>query len=280
MGEHRKGDVMPSFRLLACLVGIATALVAGDPPAKQSAPPTRALNEAFHGKIVKISGRKVTLFYDFSDPAQLEDFEVARPPRLLDACPNDVRIEDGKLVLGGSSSIRHKIESVTCLNATFKVTPDKLQNVGAVITEPILSDFYVVYNLFDRRFNKSGNMHIAACGLREDEGAEDPANDMVNFRDIFNGRVKDQEPGREYDVEVQKKRWEEFFRVDKTKGKGSSKGKTADLHAYKFGFFVHGCEAKFDDLTLTVELSDEYLEFERLRPEIAKIAPTTGTAKR
>jgi hypothetical protein len=103
---------------------------------------------------------------------------------------------------------------------------------------------------------------------------------MVTYPDICHGREKHQEPGREYDDEAQQNRWEEFFRVDKTKGKGSSKGKTADLHAYKFGFFVHGCEAKFDDLTLTVELSDEYLEFERLRPEIAKIAPTTGTAKR
>ena len=43
--------------------------------------------------------------------------------------------------------------------------------------------------------------------------------------------------GEDVEVEVWKDRWKEFFRVGRVKGKGSSKGKTADMRNYKFGFF-------------------------------------------
>ena len=231
--------------------------------------PKRALNRAFKGRILKLKKRKVTLFYDFEDPAQIEDFESARPPRFLDASQNKVKIQGGRLVLEGSTSIRHKMESTGRIWAKFTVRLDKKRNVGAVITEPMLSDFYVVYNLFDYRFNMSGNMHIGACGLREDEGAEDLSTDLVNFRDIFNGNLKKKvKIKQDVEVEVWKERWTEFFRVNDVKGKGSSKGKTRDMRSYKFGLFVHESRASFDNLTLTCELSDEYLDFANLRAEI------------
>ena len=70
----------------------------------------RALNKAFHGRVVKIKKKRVTLYYDFEDREQLRDFEEARPPRLLDASQNRVRIQGGRLVLEGSTSIRHRME--------------------------------------------------------------------------------------------------------------------------------------------------------------------------
>ena len=73
---------------------------------------------------------------------------------------------------------------------------------------------------------------------------------------------------QDVEVEVWKERWTEFFRVNDVKGKGSSKGKTKDMRSYKFGLFVHESRASFDNLTLTCELSDEYLDFENLRAEI------------
>ena len=256
--------------LLTLLVVVVLQVDARGQGAKSDGPMAkRALNVAFKGRIVRIEKRKVTIRYDFEDPAQLEDFEPARPPRLLDGGQNQVKIEGGRLVLEGSTSIRQKMEGTGRIHARFIVKLTRKYNVGAVITEPVLSDFYVVYNLFDFRFNRKGNMHIAACGLHEDEGAQDLRSGLVNFRDIFNGNLrKEVKLGRDIEVEVRKERWTEFFRVGRVKGKGSSKGKTKDMRFYKFGLFVHGSRATFDDLTLTVELTEEYLDNENLRAEL------------
>jgi hypothetical protein len=240
----------------------------GAPPAGGQAKPRMPLNTAFKGRILSLKKRRVTLYYDFSDPSQLEDFEEARPPRFLDASRNRARVEGGRLVLEGSTSVRHKMESTGRIEATFTVRVRERRNVGAVITEPVLSDFYIVYSLFDYRFNMNGAMHIAACGLREDEGAEDPSSDLVNFRDIFGGRQLRVDPDRDIRVEVRKDGWTEFFRVDDVKARGSSKGKTKQMRPLQLGLFVHGALATFDDLTLSCELSEEYLDLENLRAEI------------
>lgn len=263
---------MHGIRALLCVLAIALLPVAADEetgaPTPKDPKAKAALNKAFRGRIVHIKKHRVTICYDFEDPAQLEDFEEARPPRLLDASRNQARIEGGRLILEGSTSIRHRMESAGRIEAKFTVRVSEKRNVGAVITEPVLSDFYVVYNLFDYRFNMSGNMHIGACGLHEDEGAEDPSSGLVNFRDIFSGSLRKAEADRDIRVEVCKDGWTEFFRADDVKGKGSSKGKTKEMRSLKLGLFVHGSRATFDDLTLTCELSDEYLEIENLRAEI------------
>ncbi|MFI5403168.1 MAG: hypothetical protein ACHQ1G_09540, partial [Planctomycetota bacterium] len=55
------------------------------------------------GEIVAVKGRLITLRYDFEDPAQLEDFEAAEPPRLERAAAGAVRVEKGQLVLEGAA---------------------------------------------------------------------------------------------------------------------------------------------------------------------------------
>jgi len=253
-------------RSLVALLLIATGVAAqGKTVAKASVP----LNRIFHGQVVALRGRTVTLYYDFEDEAQLKDFEEARSMRYLDACPNQARMEGGRLVLEGSTSVRHKLESRDVIHARFVVCPDKLHNIGAVVTEPVLGDFYVVYNLFEHRFTESGCMHIGAVGLREDEGAEDVRSGLVNYRDVFARDIrKTAKPGEDLVVEVSKERWDERFQAGRTKGKGSSKGKTKDMRDLKIGLFVHHSRAAFDDLTVTCTLSDEYLALEDLSVDL------------
>ena len=69
----------------------------------------REAAEVFRGRILKIKKKQVTIFYDFEDEAQLEDFEDARPPRLLDASQSRFSIQGGRLVLEGSSALRHRM---------------------------------------------------------------------------------------------------------------------------------------------------------------------------
>jgi len=268
---------MPAYRFLPLVLAL-TALAGaarGEDESKTSAdssqPPRvkKALNRVFHGRVVKIKKKTVTLYYDFEDPVQLQDFEEARPPRLLDAGRNEVSIEGGRLVLAGSSAIRHKMEGTGKLDAHFFVKVARQANVGTVFTEPVLSDFFVVMNLFDERFYGNGMLHLAACGLSEDEGA-DTSHELVNWRDIFGSNLKKKvKVGQEAEVEVYKDGWEEFVRVEDVEGKGSSKGKCKRMDVYQFGFWVHNSRATFDDLTLTITLTDEFLDLNDLKAEVA-----------
>jgi hypothetical protein len=276
---------MAGFRTLLALLLWCGLAGAGDggtvvEPPKEPPKAKLALNKVFHGKILKIKKNQVTIYYDFEDPDQLKDFEDARPPRLLDASQNKVSIEGGRLVLEGSSAIRHKMEGKGKLRAHFYVRVGKQSNVGTVFTEPVLSDFYIVLNLFDDRFYGNGGLILAACGLHEDEGANDLSTGLVNWRDIFKSDVKKKAPvGEDTEVEVWKDGWTEYCRVADCEGKGSSKGKCKEMPTYQFGFWVHHSRATFDDLTLQIELTDEFLDLNNLRADIDvdwEDTPTTG----
>jgi len=265
---------MHAIRILPALLAIAAWAAAGDGAGTEAQPPKappkvkRALNRAYKGRILKIKKKRVTLFYDFEDPAQLQDFEEARPPRLLDAGRNQVRIAGGRLILEGSSAIRHRMEGKGELRARFMARVSEQRNVGTVFTEPVLSDFYIVLNFFDQRFYKNGGLILAACGLHEDEGADTDMS-LVNWRDIFKSDVRKQMPvGRDVEVEVYKDGWTEYCRVGDVEGKGSSKGKCKEMKTYQFGFWVHNSRASFDDLTLSIELTDEFLDLNDLTAEV------------
>jgi len=284
MVYDRVGRRLTLFLLaaLALLLGAAPGR-AGDTKGKEpkGGPPVpdRPLDEVFKGRIVKIKGNTVTIRYDFEDASQLEDFEAARPPRLLDASQNRVHVRGGRLVLEGSSAIRHKMEGKNRLHAKFRARVSKQSNVGTVFTPPILNDFYVVLNLFDERFYGNGGLILAGCGLKQDEGA-DVERELVNWRDIFRSDVRDEaKVGHEVEIEVWKDGWSEYCRVGEVEGKGSSKGKTAKMDSYKFGLWVHHSRMTVDDLVLTIELPDEYLDLNNLKAEIdedAAMAPETG----
>ena len=266
---------MAGIRILLPLLLLGPVLRAGEggsvsEPPKEPPRAKQALNKVFRGRILKIKKNQVTIYYDFEDAEQLKDFEEARPPRLLDASQNRVKIEGGRLVLEGSSSIRHKMEGQGKLRAHFYVRPGKHWNIGTVFTEPVLSDFYVVCNMFDEKFYGGGGLFLCACGLHEDEGAEDLSTGKVNFRDIFKSDVKKKAPlGEDVEMEVYKEGFTEFCRVADVEGKGSSKGKSKGTWTkYMFGFFVDDSRATFDDLTLVFELTDEFLDLNNLRAEI------------
>jgi hypothetical protein len=262
------------IRILAALLLASALLTAGD-ESKTVAPPTegpgvkRAINRAFRGRVVSIKKKRVRLFYDFEDPAQLEDFENARPPRLLDASQNQVSIQGGRLLLEGSSGIRHRMEGAAEMRAHFYLRAGTQANVGTFFSPPILNDFFIVLNLFDERFYRNGALIMAACGLHEDEGA-DLDMSIVNWRDIFVSNVqKKAKVGEEVEVEVAKDGVKEYCRVADVEGKGSSKGKGGEFTPYLLGFWVHQSRMSIDNLTLDIELTDKYLELNDLKAEIS-----------
>jgi hypothetical protein len=228
----------------------------------------RTLNKAFKGRVIKIKKKTVTLYYDFEDEEQLKDFEDIRPPRLLDLGEPKFYIQAGRLFLEGSTAVRHRMEGSNLLHAQFFLRPGMQKNVGTVFTEPVLSDFFTVLNLFDDRFYKDGALIMAACGLHEDEGADTDMS-MVNWRDLVRGDVrKAAKVGADIEVEVSKDGFAEYCRVGKFEGKASSKGKGKPMKAYQFGLWCDHSRMSVDDLTITLTLSDEFLDLNDLKAEI------------
>jgi len=228
----------------------------------------KALNKVFKGRVIKIKKKTVTLYYDFEDEDQLKDFEDIRPPRLLDLGTPSFAVRGGRLFIDGSTSIRHRMEGEGKLWAHFYAKVGVQKNLGTVFTEPVSSDFYTVLNLFDHKFNGGGGLLVCSCGLHEDEGADTDMS-LVNFRDIIKGDVrKAAKVGQDVEIEVYKDGWTEFARVGKFQGKGSSRGKGKNMKAYQFGFWCDHSSMSIDDLTITLTLTDEFLDLNDLKAEI------------
>ena len=149
----------PLFFLSVLTVGLALADLAGADETKtkeakkqEGERSRQAINKAFHGRVIRIKKKTITIYYDFEDEDQLKDFEEFRPPRLLDLGEPDVSIQAGRLFLVGSSAVRHKMEATGMVHAHFYLRPGMQKNIGTIFSEPVISDFYTVLNLFDRRF--------------------------------------------------------------------------------------------------------------------------------
>ena len=228
----------------------------------------KALNKVFTGRVIRIKKKTVTIYYDFEDENQLKDFEDVRPPRLLDLGEPSFKIQGGRLFVTGSTHIRHLMEGQGRLTAHFYMRVGVQKNLGTIFTEPVISDFYTVLNLFDYKFNGGGGLLVCSCGLHEDEGADTDMS-LVNFRDIVKGQVKKiAKVGQDVEVEVYKDGYTEFARVGKFSGKGSSKGKGKGMKSYQFGLWTDHSRMSIDDLTITLTLTDEFLDLNDLKAEI------------
>ena len=112
---------------------------------------------------------------------------------------------------------------------------------------------------------------MAGCGLHEDEGAQDLSSGLVNWRDIFKSNVNsDVKIGQDILIKSSKNGFKEFCRIGTKEGRGSSKGKSRAMSSYQIGFWVHHTRVTIDDLTISLELTDEFLALNNLKGEIEK----------
>ena len=109
---------------------------------------------AQEGEIVAVRGRAVTLRYDFSDPAQLADFEETAAPRLTDAAGGTAKAVDGALVLEGAVALRHRWEAAGLLRARATIRVEKGGDGG-------LGAGGVVVDLADWRFHADAGLLVA-----------------------------------------------------------------------------------------------------------------------
>jgi hypothetical protein len=238
------------------------------------------LDRFFFGRVVSVRGRRVTLSYDFEEREQLKDFESVEPPGLLASPPTKARIEEGRLVLGGSVALRHRAIGRGEIRAVVKGRLKQKGNVGALLTEPDNTATFRLLNLFDHRIRRDGKLRWSATGLDvpENKAAERrptrrSQEAAIDSQPVFVAEIEEVgkrvEPGAEFELEVYRDRWLEGCRIGSLHRWGSADGKGGALREVQFGFWVHGAEASFDDLVLTVELTEEFVRRNSLDLKLA-----------
>jgi len=212
-----------------------------------------AVQDAFHGKIVKLRGNRIVLFYDFSHEDQLKDFEVRGPKGLLQAPQPLVRIDQGRLVLERTTALTFRRASRGRLRARFTLSVHARHNLGAFFSGPREDGPFLLITLFDHRFREEHGLLMSAC---EAGSGTEP----LRWRELCNAK-----PGalslrfaREnaVDVELSKDGHKEFCRIGSLYRVRTSEQRLQDMDTYRFGLWVEDSALSIDDLTLTLELAD------------------------
>jgi hypothetical protein len=144
--------------LLLLFWGIAAGQDPGGNPGGATPPAgaAKGVRDLFKGKVVSLKGRRIEVSYDFSDPAQAQDWSGAYP--FLRPTPSGGFRVEGKAVRGdGNAGWRLRAVFDGELKLTATVTCQDAQNFGVVVTDEdhtqfdlfALADTY--FSLLDRK---------------------------------------------------------------------------------------------------------------------------------
>ncbi len=158
---------LPSRTVLCAAVALAALLPPGGIAAGQDqagnpngAPPgaaaAKGVRDLFRGKVVSLKGRRIEVSYDFSDPAQAQDW-TASYPFLKPAASGGFRVEGKALRGDGNSGWRHRAVFDGELKLTATISCPDAQNFGAFVADEdrtqfdlfALADTY--FSLLDRK---------------------------------------------------------------------------------------------------------------------------------
>ena len=133
--------------------------------AGQDADEALSMRHYLRGEIVRESGRKITVRYDFANADQLKDFVEYRPPHLLGLGKASARVISGHLLLQGPIALRHRVVAHrrAAVRVTVKPQPRGLSypECGLMFSVPDPCTQYVFLSLFDQRFKADGGVLLA-----------------------------------------------------------------------------------------------------------------------
>jgi hypothetical protein len=247
---------MKKRALVPCLVAVAALpAAAGDLPAS----PRVAVEKFFKGKVQKVEGRSVELVYDFSDAAQLDDFELSIPFRAVKTVARSIEV--GQLHVTGTGSVRHRALFEKSVGATATLTPAKNRDFGFAVSEERESEVFTLYCLHDRYFGAGDNVHV-------------PQNMIIKFipRDAkanADGRQdwrycgsRGQKPeivrGKPYKVAIERGDNQSRLVVEDWESKGKEAGR--DLSSQMVAVYGYDADFRVDDLVVRGTLDAAWIE--------------------
>ena len=136
---------------LARLVGLSLGLTvlglfAGGRPGAEAAE-RKTLDQFFHGEVIALEGKRLTLRYDFKQKDQLKDFTDNVPWPITRRKDQHIRWFDEKLEVVGNSGARHIAEWKGDILVKTTVRLDNDKDIGGWLSPINGADDYATFTL-------------------------------------------------------------------------------------------------------------------------------------
>jgi len=242
---------------IVVLTAFAASAADGPPP---PAPPAGSVpvEKFFKGKVVKVDGRAVEIAYDFSDAAQLDDFEPSTPFRAIRTLTR--AIEAGQLRVTGTGGLRHKAVFDKTAGASATLTPIKNHDMGFAVTEERESEVFTLYCVYDRYFGlgdkKTYPQNMIIKFIPRDPRGN--ADGRQEWRYCARSVKPVIERGAQYKVEIERGDNQSRMVVADWEGKGREADR--DLTSQMVALYGYEADYKVDDLVVRGTLDPSWIE--------------------
>lgn len=224
------------------------------------------LDRFFKGQVVALKGKDLSLRYDFSTKAQLDDWKEGVPWPITKEAGQAIGWFDERLEVKGSTGARHVAEWAGDIWITCTLTLDNDKDLGAFVNPADEGDSYVSYTLNETFFhswdNKTGGQHsILKFGKQFREAGA--TKDFIGFRYIVSRppstpiKAGDVVP---FGFGIEKGKL--GLDVPEFQLRGKDIGKALKQH--RPGFYAVRGRMLVDNVLITGRLSDEYVAVEKL----------------
>ncbi len=244
---------------LAAALAVAASAVRAPAEDAPAASGKVALADFFKGKLVRATPKgEIELAYDFEDAAQLDDFEITCPFRAIVTTKRAV--EQGRLRLEGTGSLRHKAVFGERVGGEASFTPMRTRDFGFAVSEQRESEVFTLYCVQDQYFSR-GDGVFTPQNMVIKFIPRDPKVNKDGMQDWrycgSRGPKPDIQRGVALSLRIergdnQSEMWMEGFH---------SKGKEAgrDLTSQMLALYTYDSDVKVDDLIVRGVLSPEYV---------------------
>lgn len=229
----------------------------------------RPLDRFFRGKVTAFEKGRITLVYDFATDEQSEDWKEALP---FPARRGDSAVEwaDGKLVIRGSTGVRHVAVWKGDVEVTCRMTLDAQRDLGGYLVPADDAHDFATFTIAEHYFHEwdgqDGGQH-AILKFGDKFTRRGLGEDFIGFRYVARQRpAKPLIEGRGLGLSFGLKRGRLFFHLQGQALKGKDKGKKLDLH--RPGFYVLQGATRLDDVVLQGRLDDAWMRSAGVLPTL------------
>jgi len=226
----------------------------------------RPLDLVFKGRVLALKGKDLTLRYDFSDKAQLEDWREGVPWPIERVAGQGIAWFDERLEVKGNAGARHIAEWAGEVWVTCSLTLDGEKDMGGFLIPGDESDSYAAFALMETYFHswdKSAGMQHSILKFGKQWREAGSTSDFVGFRYV-NRRPPSTAP-KAGDVTpfafgVAESKLAMVVPEFELRGKDPGK----KFKDYRPGFYTIKSRVLVDNVVITGRLSDAWLAAEKV----------------
>ena len=222
------------------------------------------VTDFFKGKVTRLTKKgEISILYDFEDPVQLTDFELALPFRAIRTV--EAAIDRGQLRVKGTGSYRHRAVFDGLVGGDGTFTPKQPRDFGYAVTEERESEVFTLYCVQDRYFGLGDNVDHAQNMIIKFI-PRDPKVNRDGYQDWRYCGSRGENPpvsrNQPVIVKIEREGNESRMWLLDWKSKGKEAGR--DLSSQMIALYTYDSDIVVDDLTISGRLSPAFVQRNRI----------------